>query len=144
MKCIYCGANIEKEDNFCNTCGSKIEINNYHNISSSANEKKNSNGTVSLVLGIIACVFFYVPFFSIPLGIVSIVLGVNHKKETGSKTAGTILGIISLILTTIVITLLTLFIVWAVNLETEDNYHNDDYWMENETETKDDFLNKYL
>lgn len=68
-----------------------------HNIQ----EKSNA----SLVLGIIAAVFTLIPFFKligIILGILAIVKGYKYRSENGAALAGWVLGILSLIFSSVV------------------------------------------
>lgn len=106
MYCKNCGTKLKEEENFCPNCG-------YQTTKPTTNNPKKEN--IPLILGIIACIFFWIPIISLPLAIISIILGINYKKETGKKTIGTILGIISIILSIIEIVLVVLFCLFLVN-----------------------------
>lgn len=103
MYCINCGNKVNSTDNFCNKCGNNVSTN--QNLNTQPKENKSTN--VSLVLGIIACCLFFIPFISIPLAILAIVLGIINRKE--HKLTGLILGIISIILVIIEVIALILF-----------------------------------
>lgn len=147
MYCSNCGNKLKEKDSYCTNCGIKIETENqkYDQAKQASQTKvtKNNNGNTSLILGIISCIIFWLPYVSIPLAIISIILGKNYKKETGSKATGSILGMISLILSIIEIILIVvcmLFFIdytnnqwdWEESIEESiiEKYHN--YWDETE------------
>lgn len=147
MYCSNCGNKLKEKDSYCTNCGIKIETENqkYDQAKQENQTKvtKNNNGNTSLILGIISCIIFWLPYVSIPLAIISIILGKNYKKETGSKATGSILGMISLILSIIEIILIVvcmLFFIdytnnqwdWEEAIEESiiEKYHN--YWDETE------------
>lgn len=108
MYCINCGNKINPNDNFCDKCGNSINETDHNN-----NSKPTNNTNVSLILGIIACCIFFVPFFSIPLAIIAIVLGIINRKE--QKATGIILGIITIILVIIEFIAIFLFASFITN-----------------------------
>ena len=71
-------------------------------------ENKSGLATASLVLGIIAIVFSFIPGINglgLILGILAIVFGaipIGQKKKNGSATAGLILGILAVIISIII------------------------------------------
>lgn len=103
MYCIHCGNKVNSTDNFCDKCGTNLSTN--QNINNQQKENKSTN--VSLVLGIIACCLFFIPFISIPLAVIAIIFGIVNRKE--HKLTGLILGILSIILVAIEIIAIILF-----------------------------------
>ena len=79
-----------------------------------------SFGTASLVLGILGTLLFIVPYVGLPLAIAAVVLSSRQKtrdREAGEAilmktTAGTILGIIGIVLS-IIVGLVLVFLGWA-------------------------------
>lgn len=116
MYCKNCGKKLKKDENYCPDCGTSTST----EPPKPKVTKTNTKQTSILIIGIIACIFFWIPVLSIPLAIVSIILGINYKKETNTKNLGVILGIISLFLTAIVIILLAT-LAYFVAVEIEDN-----------------------
>ena len=106
MYCVNCGNKCNEGEKYCTYCGSPLEIEE-----SSNNTKTDS----SLITGILACLFFSVPIISIPLAVISIIMGANYKKESGKTSAGLILGIISLILSVLITIVVICFLNFAVN-----------------------------
>lgn len=70
-----------------------------------ARQPKNGMSIASLVLGILACVTFFIFFLSIPMGILAIIFGFigRSKGSKGMGLAGIILGAIAVVLTIVVI-----------------------------------------
>lgn len=70
-----------------------------------ARQPKNGMSIASLVLGILACVSFFIFFFSIPMGILAIIFGFigRSKGSKGMGLAGIILGSVAIVLTVVVI-----------------------------------------
>jgi hypothetical protein len=64
-------------------------------------EKKDGKAIASLVLGIVSCIFIFIPGYSligiIP-GVIGLILGISSKKTapSGLATAGIVLSIIGL------------------------------------------------
>jgi len=96
MYCSNCGNPIQYEDSYCPSCGIKCQNKEKINPAPKGNENN-----ISLITGIISFIFCWIPIISIPLAISAILLGRKYKKETGEKTAGSILGIISLVFSTL-------------------------------------------
>lgn len=104
MRCRNCNSSIEIDDKFCVNCG--IELNEENKILDSeiaCSNINSQNNTISLILGIMSCVFSIITVISLPLSIVSIILGINYKRETNNRSIGLILGIIGITLTIIFI-----------------------------------------
>ena len=99
MYCTNCGNKLSEKEKYCTTCGHPVE-----NKVSSSNQIKDNN--LSLILGILSCILFAVPFISIPLAIASIIIGIQ-KKESKKTPVGIILGVISIFLTALSIILIT-------------------------------------
>lgn len=113
--CGKCGAKIDEGNQFCSKCGTSIMGSSMHNEPTSIrnnatnviHEKQPSQGTGTLVLGILAilldcctCVVFPLGFIVIILAILGIVFGSKQYKETGSPKAkaGKIISIVALVL----------------------------------------------
>lgn len=111
MYCSNCGNKQKSDEKYCTNCGTEYQKEEDTNVKTN----NNSQGTISLVMGIIACVFFWLPILSIPFAIVSITLGNKYKKETNKKTAGIVLGIISIILSVLEIVFLIVTTIFFVN-----------------------------
>ena len=145
--CSNCGNKLKEKDSYCTNCGAKIKK-EYQEPRKDAMETqskvtKNNNGNTSLVLGVISFLIFWIPYLSIPLAIISIILGKKYKKETGLKATGSILGMISLILSIIEIILIVVCMLFFIDYT---NNHKDweesieesiiekyrDYWDETE------------
>lgn len=74
---------------------------NYNNVNN-GQPKKNYLGTISLVVGIVALIVgFKSAIFGLILGIAAIILASQYKKQTNQKTAGKVLGIISVVFSSI-------------------------------------------
>ena len=112
MYCSNCGKELRQGDQFCSNCGNFCHNQERKN---ETNSNENNHGNISLIMGIIACIFCWLPFLSIPLSIVAIIIGKRHKKATGEKTAGTTLGFISIILSFIEIILIVFLTVDLFN-----------------------------
>ena len=108
MYCQNCGNKISENDIYCSNCGTTI-----NNIQS---QKANST---PLILGILAFIFTWLPFISIPLAVVAISIGTSQKNKDGKTTAGIILGIISIILTAIIIIRVVLFAAYFMDHQEE-------------------------
>ena len=119
MYCVNCGNKCNEGEKYCTQCGSPLEIEE-----SSNNTKTDS----SLITGILACLFFSVPIISIPLAVISIIMGANYKKGSGKTSAGLILGIISLILSVLITIVVICFLNFAVKHidNVIDDYQIDD------------------
>ena len=104
MYCTNCGTKVEQNDKYCSCCGNEINQNN----NSNHKPPKSKETNISLILGIIACCLFFIPIISIPLAIIAIVLGITNRNK--QKITGPILGIISIILTIGMYTLMILLI----------------------------------
>ena len=109
MYCTNCGNKINKNEKYCTNCGQICNKKNEENIDKTLTEPTVENDNIPTILGIIACVFFWIPLISIPLAVTSIIIGINQKKITNKTSTGTILGIVSLILTTIAIITIILY-----------------------------------
>lgn len=149
MYCTNCGTKRKEEEKYCTNCGTKLSGSNTPNTTTIP--PINNNGTISLILGIISFVFLSIPPIATILAIISIILGRKFKKETGNRSAGTIIGIIGLILSFVeiiaIIMLMVTFNEYTENGYQEiipdnyyDNYYDEDYFDEyedNETESFD-------
>lgn len=120
MYCPNCGNKIKEETTYCTNCGVKLKKETTNHETTQANLSRNNNGNTALILGIIACVTFWLPVLSIPLAIISIITGKNNQKETGKSTVGPILGIISLVLTTIEIIIIVISMIFFVDFVREE------------------------
>lgn len=117
MFCKYCGTKIEKNNLFCKNCGNK----NKRYINTNINDN-------SIIFGILAIIFFIIPFISIPLALFSIIISVEYKRKTEKKSSGLLLGIISIILSV----LFWGIVIFAAIVydDTETNNTNNNYQIE--------------
>lgn len=129
MYCTSCGSKIEEGNRYCTNCGSVVVGSNVNN----NNYSDNSKGNVSLVFGILAFIFFWIPIFSAIFAIIGIVMGVKYKKETGDRAVGLIFSVIGLILSVImvigIVLFSTYFVSWVTN-EDNVNYIIDEFTEE--------------
>lgn len=137
MYCSNCGTKLREGTSFCPNCGMSCSS-NFQNIHHPKTNQINIDASV--IIGIIACIFFFMPFISIPLAIISIVLGSKQKSETKHNT-GRVLGIISLCLSIIEIILFILAIIFFANLDikTIESTMNDEiieHFYDREYDTK--------
>lgn len=97
--------------------------------------KKDRKGfcIASMVLGIVALVFFCIWYISIPCGILAIIFGILGVKSTnkGMAIAGLVTGSIGLIITTFIIIMIFIFGI-AVGIsdvwdDVDDDYHYHKY-----------------
>ena len=109
MYCKNCGNKCNEGEKYCTVCGNPIESNIQN-----TNNSKNQND-YPIIFGILACILFAVPLVSVPLAIISIVTGINQRKEEKNATIGIILGIISILLSIIIIIGIILLVTFAVN-----------------------------
>ena len=134
MYCKNCGKKLNKGEKYCTYCGEALE----EEIINEPNQTINSSNNTSLILGIISCIFFWIPFLSIPLAIVSIITGISQKKESNKFSVGIILGIISIILTIIMIFLIIFLFTFAID-HIDDAL--DDYQIDNIIDNYHDIFN---
>ncbi len=135
MYCTNCGNKLDQQEKYCTYCGTACEKEELE--TKSINHQ--NNDSVTIILGVLACIFFWMPVFSIPLAIISIILGINQKKITNKTSTGTILGIISIILTAIATIALILLLVFAVNQVDE---FIDDYQKDNIIDNFNEYYNR--
>lgn len=109
MKCSNCNNEIKTNDKFCKECGCKI---NKRNVSDN-----------SIIFGIFAILTFFIPVISIPLAIIGISCANSYIRETGNKSGGKALNIISLIFSIITTVFVVLLVVFAVNLFKSDKFN---------------------
>jgi len=114
--CHNCGEEIKPEQNFCPSCGKKLETNRIspddQGYRDEYNERKDSHqndteyGLWSLILGLVGLFLF-----GIVLGPIAIYLGYKGRKSPGEEdTKGTI-GIVLGIITTITY---LIFLIWIL------------------------------
>ena len=93
--------------------------------------KKNKKGfcIASMVLGIVALVFFCLWYISIPCGILAIIFGILGVKSVnkGMAIAGLVTGTIGLIISTLIIIILFIFGI-AVGISDVWDDVDDDYY----------------
>ena len=121
MYCKYCGTQIDKDSKFCTNCGKQTnEINNNININNNQNsmQKKDSNGTASIILGIIS-----IFICALPLSIVGLILAIKTKDKS-TKNAGIILNSIGLALSVLVIIALIFSFINSYDDINYDSYDN--------------------
>ena len=108
MYCVKCGNKLNKNDKFCTKCGNSV-VDNY-NIQ--INNNKNNNDNLSIILGIISLVTFWMPIVSIVCAIIAIVSGKKYKNSTNNSSSGVVLGVFGLVLSILTI----LFIIFMLML----------------------------
>lgn len=142
MYCINCGNKLREGENYCPNCGIKTILDDNQNESTnyqrSQTRNENNTGTISLIFGILSLINLSKPLIAIILAAIGIVLGQKYKKETGSKSYGPLLGMISIIISLLIIFCIIMygvFIVKEITDETskniEENYFHDDNDEEN-------------
>lgn len=135
MYCPNCGNKIKEETTYCTYCGAKLKKESINKEDNKTQSSRNNNSNTPLIIGIIACITFWLPVVSIPLAIISIVTGKNYQKETGKNTAGPILGITSLVLTIIEIIIIAISMIFFIDFIKEE--------IENETEEIPNIEDRY-
>ena len=108
MFCPNCGKKYKVGERYCTYCGNSLETQTANNINK-------PNNDASIITGIFACLFFTTPIISIPLAVITIVLSGKYKKENQTKSAGTVLGVISIILSILTIIAIILFLKFVAN-----------------------------
>lgn len=110
MNCKNCGAEIAANSKFCTKCGVMIN-DNYEQINYNENiKKKETLGTISLVLGIISLLLaFLLNIFILPLAIIGLVLGIINKVKKGKNITGIILNSISIFIA-IIMAIIVIFV----------------------------------
>lgn len=103
--------------------------------------KKEKKGfcIASMVLGIVALVFFCVWYISIPCGILAIIFGILgvKTKNKGMAIAGLITGTIGLVISVLIIILIFIF-GFAIGIsdvleDIDDGYYDKDYYYDYDT-----------
>ena len=136
MYCSNCGNKREKNEKYCINCGASFE--------KEAETPSNTKG-ISSILGILSFIFIFLPIISIPLAIISIIVGIKEKREGIKTSIGIIFGIISLLITIIVYSILAVLILnikkWADN--PKENWKNkiEEFYKDN-FEDKEDFFHR--
>lgn len=112
MYCKYCGHEISADSLFCPKCGKSLDsytkdiIDDYtqsaYNPNTIHSAEKKGLSITSLILGILGLIVWLLPIIGFPIIIVGLVLGIcgRNKGGKGMATAGIVLCIITLILTT--------------------------------------------
>ena len=112
MYCMNCGKKVNKEENYCTYCGTPLKEQTKDELNEMNNNETKKTST-STILGILSCVFILAPIISLPLAIISIIVGINERKKENNTSTGLVLGIISLVLTLIMSVILILLISFA-------------------------------
>ena len=78
---------------------------------------KKNLATASMVLGIVALVFCWFWYLSIPCGIIGLVLGIVAQKagKIGMATAGIITSIIAIVIAVVIIIIAVIFVSSVMN-----------------------------
>ena len=125
MYCTNCGNKLEEQELYCTRCGKMV-------VKNTVEVKSKKRSDLCIILGILSMLLFFLPFISIPLGIVGII-----KAKDSGKSDNRILGIIGLVMS-IVFTLfvvLSLFLAFR-SIEIYHNNYNNDYY--NDYDNKDE------
>lgn len=126
MKCSNCGFINQDCNNFCISCGSRL------NYQEKTRAKQNQN--IALILSVISLtlsIFVFIPLIgqivSIILGIISLILGIHTRKLGGYKSILTIIfGIMGICISVIyVIYLIYLYVVFNAFYETNNQFFPD-------------------
>ena len=105
--CPKCGCRVQPGDQFCNTCGSKIEAPIVNNMVNNQQNIPATGKTVGTAIASLVCGLAGLLIFGLPLGIVAISLGtasLNHLKNfpqdkgKGLAIAGLVIGIVDVVL----------------------------------------------
>lgn len=99
MYCPNCGNKINNNEIYCSNCGNKIT-------------KDTDNKNINIIIPILACVFFWIPIISIPLAIISIIIGFTNNNK---KPSLIILGILSILLSILEIVIIIIFTRYLIN-----------------------------
>lgn len=119
MYCSKCGNEIKEGEDFCTQCGNACTVQkhnerafNYENMnqSSTSNEYTANNTNNSMALGGLICSVIGLFIYGIPLGIISLILGIIAHKQavinrssTKMATWAIILGTLDIIIPIIII-----------------------------------------
>ena len=118
--CSKCGEENNFEARFCKSCG-----NSFDEIINEVDNNKESLGTASIIIGIIALVFallcfiLFPIFLTIPLALVGLVLGIINKVKKGKKFAGIILNAVAIFVS--IIFFILGFMIFAIQITTPGN-----------------------
>ena len=137
MYCIKCGNELKNEEKYCTNCGEPCK--QEETINNTPQTSNSNNKTLSIVLGILSCILFYIPFISIPFAIANIITGISSKKEEKKFPTVILLGIISIILSILIIVLIIFFIAVASDHIEE---FDDDYQKDNIIDKYNDYYNR--
>ncbi len=108
MNCKKCGSPIASDSKFCTKCGEQVSesinpsVYGQQNVLSNQDvvykAKKETLGTVSLILGIVSLVLaFFLNIFILPLALTGLILGIVNKCNHGKKVSGIVLNSISMV-----------------------------------------------
>lgn len=139
MYCIKCGNELKKEEKYCTNCGTPCEQEEIIENNPQTTKTNTNDTTISIVLGILSCLFFFIPFISIPLAIVSIITGINNQKEEKKFPLVILLGITSIILSILAIALIIFLVAFTAD-HIED--FDDDYQKDNIIDNHNDYYNR--
>ncbi len=105
MYCSNCGKKLEPVEKYCTNCGTPTF--DHKDISSDSTPHITAyiSPMPGFLTGILSFTFLRYPLISLPLAIFSIIFGVRYKKTTNRTNPGTVLGTISIIITTLLFTL---------------------------------------
>lgn len=119
MYCPNCGEEVKKGYQFCTNCGYELEKKEPLTTNTSDN---------STLLGVLSCIFCAFPLLSIPLAIISITTSKKNNNENKKMKPGFILGIISLIISTIqiIIGILIFLLITNISYNSLDDYKIED------------------
>lgn len=122
---------VEKVDNTENTENTEKET-TQTKVAEEPKKEKKGFCIASMVLGIVALVFFCIWYVSIPCGILAIIFGILGIKtiHKGMAIAGLITGFIGLVISTLIVILLFIFGITVGIFDTLDDI-SDDYYYHN-------------
>lgn len=97
MFCSNCGTENKKDTKFCVNCGKELKKETKKEVVNNTNNKDESLGTASMVIGIISLILtFLINLLTLPLSITGLVLGIVNKAKGGKKVSGIVLNAISI------------------------------------------------
>ena len=126
MYCVKCGNKIGKNDKFCTKCGNSVLEDKTNKVEVTSNNS--NNDSLSIILGVISLVTFWIPIVGIVCAIIAIISGKKYKKSTNKSSSGAVLGIVGLVLS--ILTILFMIFIFFIAFLTvskkdtiEDNVH---------------------
>ena len=129
MYCGFCGEKNNDGDYYCGSCGKMIAGKKSDCVDNNREcDKDNWLSILPFILGIIAFFLFWVPFSSIPMSILGILIGIFYKKKSSYKVAGFVVNGLSLVIS-VILACFVGFSFWLVDF-VDENIEDVDYFKE--------------